>query len=637
VIDDDVVESIKLDKLSPQPKVFDPRIIDPNKSLQIWSSESVELANKGIREGYKLSFSPYLKTVHGATLRKANLPFAYTEDEKKAVKYSMEDILFFGNNFVKLKDEEKGWINIKLREYQENLLNRYAKNRFNLIMFPRQSGKTTTTIVKIAHFLTFNIDKDCVVIAQTDKIVEEILAKIKFAFENLPFFIQPGFVSFNDEGFVLDNGCRLKIGIASESVVQGFSLDFLYIDEFAYIKQSVVTKFWDNIYPALTNNPKSRCVITSTPNGRNKFYNLWVGAINKLNDFIAYRIYWYDVPGRDEKFKEQTIRNTSIEAWEMGFECSFDTQLKSIFSTKTQKYLRSIQLEHQNSWNKENHLLGYLMDFECISQEVVQYNTQTDFFIAGIDISEGLEQDESTIKIKKIEWDVVNKYLVYKSVLIFHSNTISVNELAKKTLDMSKCFGYNNLKITVENNEFGGEYFGQIDNLILNEPAKYGTINQEMFVKYKRKTTNSFERGIRWREFNKKFGVKAFSTLVSNRKMFEYHPLSIEQYLNFGRQKNDTYKANYGNDDLVMADISNSYFIDVNNIYTAAFLNFVKGELRLRMDDEPEDIKKRKLEAIKKENDKYRHGEWEERDHKKYVNLGQVETVMLYDVNGIYM
>ena len=419
----------KLNKIIKQREVFDPRIIDDSGSgKSLWTTESVELAMKGLHEGYKLRENPYLKSVKGALLRKSNLPFKYTEDEIKILEICSYDKEFFSDNFGRLKDGEKGYSNITLRPYQRDLLKRYENNRWNIIMFPRQSGKTTTTVLEIVHFCCFNIDKDCVVIAQSDKVVNEILAKIKEAFAGLPFFMCPGFISFNKKGFTCDNGCRLSIGIASESVVQGFALDLLYIDEFAYIKNSMVRTFWNNIYPTLINNPNSRCIITSTPNGRNFFWELWTNAEAKINKFKPYRIYWYEVPRLQslEEFKADTIANVGIEGWEMGFECSFDTQLRSIFNTPTQKSLRLNQLQNEKLWSRNNNPYGNKFDMFFINQETVQYDLKKDYFLLGIDIAEGLEQDSTTAKLKKIEWDIENKKLKYVSVGVFKDNTISV-------------------------------------------------------------------------------------------------------------------------------------------------------------------------------------------------------------------
>ncbi len=343
-------------------QVFDPRILGNGDDAQAqWTTDAVELALQGIKEGYKLKESPFNKNVKDCNLRKGNLPFKYTEEELEIYDMCMEDKLLFGNTFVQLKDGDAGWQQITLRPYQEKLLKQYDDEKWNILMFPRQSGKTTTTVVEIVHFCTFNYDKDCVVIAQSELVVNEILQKIKNAFAGLPFFLQPGFISFTKKGFTLDNGCRLSIGVASESVVQGFSLDFLFIDEFAYIPTTRVTKFWNNIYPALVNNHNSRCIIASTPNGRNKFYELWSAAKLGKNKFKTSHIYWWEVPRKglpgqtqeqiQENFKNDTIANVGLEGWLMGFECSFDTQLNSIFHTKVQQALRKSQLEHEKDWS----------------------------------------------------------------------------------------------------------------------------------------------------------------------------------------------------------------------------------------------------------------------------------------------
>ena len=462
--------------------VYDPRIItDKDKGLAIWNSESVELAKKGISEGYRLKENPFLKSVKDANLRKGNLPYKYTQDELDILKIVWSDKKFFGNNFLHLKDADLGWRQIKLRPYQEELLDSYTNNKWNILMFPRQSGKTTTTVVEIVHYAISNFDKDMVVIAQSDLVVNEILKKIKEAFSALPFFMQPGFIKFNASGFTLDNGCRLSIGVASESVVQGFSLDFLFVDEFAYIPTLRVNKFWNNIYPSLVNNPNSKCIIASTPNGRNKFWELWYGAEMKKNRFKISRIYWYDVPREQnlEDFKADTIANVGLEGWEMGFLCSFDTQLKSIFAVKMQKCLRDKQREHKELWSKDNDSLGNIFDIEFRSKQDfiddsgklikgVNYDIKKDYFVVGIDLAEGLGLDSSIMKIRKVEWSKEKQILTYTNIGVYKNNEISVEDFAEHTMKFFCNFNFNRLRVVVETNNYGGEYFLQIKNLYNN-------------------------------------------------------------------------------------------------------------------------------------------------------------------------
>jgi hypothetical protein len=578
--------------------VFDPRIIvNDEASRSVWNSESVELAKSGILDGYKLKESPFLKTVRDANLRKGNLPFKYTEDEMAVLEMCMGDKVLFGNNFVQLKDGNDGWQKIALRRYQEDLLAKYAAHNWNILMFPRQSGKTTTTVVEIVHFCCFNFDKDCVVVAQSEMVVNEILKKIKEAFNGLPFFMQPGFISFNARGFTLDNGCRLSIGIASESVVQGFSLDFLFIDEFAYIPASKVDKFWNNIYPALVNNPKSRCIIASTPNGRNKFYDLWLGSQEKTNRFISSRIYWHEVPGRDESFKQDTIANVGLEAWEMGFECSFDTQLKSIFNVKIQKSLRQEQTLNKNAWSKDNHYLGELFDIQFKANHFMaetedgksvevgtEYDFMEDYFIMGIDIAEGLGQDSSVLKIRKMEWNRTKKRIEFKNIGVFRDKEISVEDFAQKTLDLLKYFNPSQVRVVVETNNYGGEFFAHIDHLVRFDKA-YSWFDNIVFAKFMRASKEDYERGIRWDQYNKKVGVKSFSSLIVNETFDETHYMSVEEYLNFGKNANDTYAAQYGHDDTVMVDVTIAHFVKSGNMYSREFLADAETNMRQRCND----------------------------------------------------
>jgi hypothetical protein len=605
---------------NPTTKVFDPRVIQEDSNLKLWSTASIILADNGLREGYKLIESPYNSLIKDARLRKANLAFKYSTEELDVINSCINDKIFFGNNFISLKDANEGWQRIQLRDYQENLLNRYTQNRWNIIMFPRQSGKTTTTIIEIVYFLTFNIDKDCVVIAQSEKTVQEILAKIKQAFHSMPFFMMPGFVSFTKKSVHLDNGCRLSIGVASESVVQGYSLDLLYIDEFAYIRDNVVGKFWNNIYPTLINNMKSRCIITSTPNGRNQFHTLWVNAINGINTFSPYRIYWTDVPRiqSHEEFKNETIKNVGHEGWEMGFECSFDVSLKTIFTTSAQKMLRQFQDAGKDHWSNELHPICDIHDsFEFVDN--IEFDTKNDYFIFSIDIAEGLGQNYSVIKINKVDWDTQLHELIYRQVGVFHDNEISEEDLAVVFMDTVKYFDQSKITVLVESNTYGALFFHEFDSR-RNYDKMYSNLTKQIFAKFWRVSKNDYDYGLYIREENKKIGVKAFTKIVKQQTFITTHFNTIEEYLNFGRQNNGTYSANYGNDDLVMTDTLLAYYLIIQNDYAKVFLNKCTENLRERYMDLSTEQKQRILQAEIDKNKNYFYIEnkkYHVRDHQK--------------------
>lgn len=610
--------------------VYDPRVIDNTTSNTLWTSESIELALKGLVDGYKLKENPFVSNVKDVKLRKANLPYKYSDDEIFAIEHSIEDKIWFADNFGVLKDGDKGWTRIKLRDYQRNLLTRYTQNRWNIILFPRQSGKTTTTVLEIVHYIISNIDKDIVVIAQSETVVAEIFSKVKQSIAGLPFFLQPGIVNLSSSDYLMtfDNGCRFKCGIAKESSVQGFSLDLLYVDEMAFISNNIVDKFWGNIYPALVNNTNSRCIITSTPNGRNKFHTIWVDAINKKNTFLPYKIYWYDVPGRDEIFKAQTIANMGQQYWDMGFECSFDTQLKSIFKSTIQRTLRIGQEDMQERWSTDNHYLGDKLGIKFISQDVVPYDFKKDWFVIGVDIAEGLEQDDSVMKIKKVTYNIEQKRLEYVSIGVYNDNEISVEDFALLVLDMLKECNPKQTRIVVENNTYGGEFFSQIKNIKLINPKEYTWFDDSVIAKFERESKQGFEKGIRWNEYNKKVGVKAFSNYVTKGILSETHYTSIEEYLNFGKASNDTYQAQYGHDDLVMADVSISYFLNCNNIFSKAWLDECEYYFKNYFGIDNERDRKIKEEQMKKDN-QYTYRGMVIRNHEEQVSKNDVSNILM--------
>jgi hypothetical protein len=68
--------------------------------------------------------------------------------------------------------------------------------------------------------------------------------------------------------------------------------------------------------------------ISSAPNGQNLFYDLLIDAERKegdpkKNNFTPYRVYWWEVPGRDAEWREKEIANLGSEAL---FNQSYDLQ-----------------------------------------------------------------------------------------------------------------------------------------------------------------------------------------------------------------------------------------------------------------------------------------------------------------------
>ena len=197
------------------------------------------------------------------------------------------------------------------------------------------SHNSITTIGYLLWYVLFNSDKNVAVLANKGDTAREMLSRLTLALENVPFFLQPGCKEYNKSTIAFENNTKLVARATSASSIRGMSINLLYLDEFAFVENA--EQFYTSTYPVITSGKKSKVIITSTANGLgNPFYNIWQGAITKSNEFASFRVDWWDVPGRDEEWKKQTISNTS----ELQFAQEFSNCLES--SSQIQILLNNI-------------------------------------------------------------------------------------------------------------------------------------------------------------------------------------------------------------------------------------------------------------------------------------------------------
>lgn len=544
--------------------VFDPRVKFASKEKEaeatiVWSTKSIELALKALDEGQGLRVSPFLKS--DPNLRKANLVFQYTEEEIEELIHCKKDIIYFAEKYVLLKTE-KGLQHIKLRPYQKRLLQNYQNNRWCITLQARQSGKTTTTAIFFAWFSIFNTDKNLAIIAQRDQIAGEVFSKIKSIIKYLPFFLKPGCIKFNAKGYHFDNGCTAVYRPASVDAMQGYTLDVLYIDEFAYIKNTQAREFWNNVYPTLSSMSNSRVMITSTPNGRNLFWELWNNAIEGKNFFKTMRVDWWEVPGRDEVWKQREIANLGSEAaFAQQYGLSFDAGVKNTLSADTFHYLNKVS----TSFEKNLFNIGTDWDEYFRWSTKWMYNLKKDWFLISVDIAEGLgnNSDYSVIKIRKMFMNT-DGTIIFPTIGVFECNTIIVEEFAKVILLLLKRFNQDRVRLIIERNSYGDLLIKDIDSL--SEHLNNVEIYVETYAKFRRSADNmKMEKGIRLNKNNKKVGVANWKKLVDDKIFIETDERTISQYREFGEDKNGNYKAGAGHDDLVMPDVNAAFYIKSNN------------------------------------------------------------------------
>ncbi len=256
-------------------------------------------------------------------LVKAGYIHPYTQWEQDEFEKCRDDVAYFAKTYIKIVNVDKGLMSFDLWPYQEDLLNTFSDNRFVICKFPRQTGKTSCVVAWILHYILFNKNVNVAILANKGATAREILGRLQLAYEWLPKWLQQGATIWNKGNIELANGSKVLSAATSSDAVRGYTFNLIFFDEFAFIPNNVAEQFFNSVYPTISSGKKSRVFIVSTPNGMNKFYKMWMDAKSKESDYTPVEVNWWDVPGRDEAWKQQTIRNTSKRQWNQEFECSF--------------------------------------------------------------------------------------------------------------------------------------------------------------------------------------------------------------------------------------------------------------------------------------------------------------------------
>ncbi|AFF28085.1 gp87 [Sphingomonas phage PAU] len=545
-------------------KTFDPRLPFDSKEEQenasiVWSSRSIDFVYNCINEGVGFRGSPFYRGKPG--IRNANLVYQYTEEELEEILKCMDDINYFAEKYVYLK-AGKEVSKIKLRPYQKKLLAQYQKERFNIVLQARQTGKTTTTAIYIVWFCLFHTDKTVAILAQRATIAGEIFGKVKGVIGALPFFLKPGVTSWGAEDMGFDNGCRIITRPLRPDCIQGYTVDVIFWDEVAYAKNAY--EVWINIYPTISSIPDSKVFLTSTPNGKNYYWELWDGALKKKNKLVPFRVDYWEVPGRDEEWVAQEKANLGDAGFAQQYALSFDAKVKQLLNQDTINYLSKVGYK----W-KGYHNLATGFDDSFQWTQLFDFNLSQDYFVLSVDVSEGLGQDYSTIKIYKmmpklggvIDQDNRSNNISLLNVGVFNDNLIDIKDFAYVIMKLVSRMDQEKVKLIIERNQYGDQLMTHMEYLEDIYPDL--EIEFETFAKfYRSKDATKPEKGIRVNASSKRIGVNRFKKYLNDRTFIETDEVTISQIREFGEDDRGRYRATTGHDDLVMPMVNLSYYLE---------------------------------------------------------------------------
>jgi hypothetical protein len=381
-------------------------------------------------------------------LKKANIVQEWTGEEVEEYTKCMNDPLYFIQKYIKIVSLDEGLVPFNLYNFQKEMVGTFHENRFTICKLPRQSGKSTTIIAYLMHYVLFNPNVNVAILANKAATARDLLGRLQLAYEHLPKWLQQGVMSWNKGSLELENGSKILASSTSASAVRGGSYNIIFLDEFAYVPSNVAEQFFSSVYPTISSGKTTKVMIVSTPHGMNMFYKLWNDAENGRNTYVPIEVHWSEIPGRDEEWKAETIKNTSQSQFNTEFECEF---LGSIDTLITPQKLRTMSYVSPITSNAG-------LDLYEQPQEGRTY-------VLTADVSRGTKNDYSAFLV----FDVSE--MPYRIVAKYRDNEIKPLIFPAKIYDVARA--YNQAFVLIEVNDIGEQvattmqFDLEYDNLIM--------------------------------------------------------------------------------------------------------------------------------------------------------------------------
>lgn len=462
-------------------------------------------------------------------LRRAYVKIPITKSQQEEIKKCAEDKVYFVRKYIKIIALGKGIVPFDLWDFQEEMIKTFDANRFVICKIPRQSGKTITTVAYLLWLILFKENYNIAILAHKGAAANSILGRLKLAYENLPMWLQHGIIEWNKGNIELENGSKIGAFATGSDGLRSGSFDVVLLDEFAFVPDNIAEAFFTSTYPVISAGTETKIIIVSTPKGMNHFYEAWIRAKKKKSDYIPIEVHWSAVPGRDEKWKEQTIRNTSPEQFQQEFECEFLGSTNTLINPAKLGQLISAQ-EEPKAYDGDT--------------AIWQFPKEKGTYCMLVDVAEGNEKDYSAfiiLDVTEVPYRMVVRYRNSKITPFLYPTII--HQYATK---------YNESFILVEINGIGL----QVADILHYELSYDNLIRIETETKHGQKHSPGFKKkialGLKHNKQTKNIGCSNLKTIIENDKLIIPDRLTLKEFTTFSNE-NRIWRAEPGkNDDLVM-------------------------------------------------------------------------------------
>ena len=428
-------------------------------------------------------------------LKKTNTPVSFSKEDIEEYNKCSKDPLYFIQNFVTIVSLDHGLVPFNMYSFQRDMVNSMHKNRFTIHKLPRQSGKSTIIISYILHYVLFNPNTSVAVLANKSSTARDILGRLQLAYENLPAWMQQGIIAWNKGNLELENGSKIIASATSSSAVRGGSYNIIFLDEFAYVPSTIAEQFFSSVYPTITSGQKTKVIIVSTPHGMNQFYKLWVDAQEGKNLYVPTEVHWSEVPGRDEAWKDETIKNTSAAQFNSEFECEFLGSIDTLISPLKLRQLAYVTPLQSNS-----------------GLDIYEKPKENNTYMLTADVARGTKNDYSAFVV----CDVTQ--IPYKVVAKYRDNEIKPLVFPQKIYDVARV--YNQAYVLIEVNDIGEQVANtmqfdlEYDNLVM--ASMRGRAGQVLGAGF---SGGRAQLGVRTTKTVKKVGCSNLKQLLEDNKL----------------------------------------------------------------------------------------------------------------------
>jgi hypothetical protein len=477
-------------------------------------------------------------------IKKPYTKMAYTAEEIYHLQKCADPVtgpMYFMKNFFYIQHPLRGRIKFVPFDYQDELIENYHNNRFSINMLGRQMGKTTCAAGYLVWFAMFIPDSTILIAAHKYTGAQEIMQRIRYAYESVPDFIRCGVTSYNKGSIEFDNGSRIVSATTTETTGRGMSISLLYCDEFAFVRPTIAREFWTSISPTLSTGGKA--IVTSTPNSdEDQFATIWKVANQKFdefgnetklgkNGFAPIMFPWDRHPEREQAWADQERASIGEDRFSREHECKFiifDETLIAPNKLAVLEGVNPIEKQGQVRWY-EKPIKGHI-------------------YGVALDPSLGTGGDPAAIQV----WDLSTMKQVAEwqhNLTVIQRQVAIMSEICKYIVEITD--DPTNLYYSVENNTIGEAALNAIQDIgedripgyFLSEPQGSSSVG---------------------RRYRKGFNTSHRSKLAACAKMklwIETDRMTIKSKSLLSELKNfvasgNTYKAKVGEtDDLVMSTI----------------------------------------------------------------------------------